>query len=184
MNYLSFWNRDILLRSHSILLQSGQLTCQKPTAVWALLKLWFSFSTCHFLRTVCNKGDRLLGRRTLKGNNEKKGNLYWKKEGKKGKEIHQRVVIWRWRKHKSWQWSITLIWAAADTVLRADALSAADKGNSDKEKLVWEMWPSEDFFLSACGLPRVISVISCVVTVWIVLINTKPHNLNTEKTFT
>lgn len=78
----------------------------------------------------------------------KKKETFTGKKGEKSKEIHQHVVIWRWRKHKSWQWSITLIWAAADTVLQADALSAADKGNSDKAKLVWEMWASEDFFVS------------------------------------
>lgn len=57
----------------------------KPTAVQVLLKLWFSFSSCHFLRSVCNKGDRLLGRRTEKWSNEK-GETFTGKEEKKRKK--------------------------------------------------------------------------------------------------
>ena len=59
----------------------------KPTAVQALLKLWFSFPSCHFLRTVCNKGDGLLGKRR-RGTNEKR-NLYSPGK-KKAQKLHTR----------------------------------------------------------------------------------------------
>lgn len=109
--YLS-GSRDIVFRSGCPARQSPQ----RSGLYWNFDSV---FQSCHFLKSVCNKGDGLLRRsRGREGGKYKK--VLLERGKKRGSEINQRLVIRRRRTHKSWQWSITLIWAAAERLLQAD----------------------------------------------------------------
>lgn len=104
--------------SRDIVFRSGRPARQSPQRSGLYWNFDSVFQSCHFLKSACNKGDGLLRRsRGREGGKYKKVLL---EREKRGSEINLRLVIRRGRTHKSWQWSITLIWAAAARLLQAD----------------------------------------------------------------
>lgn len=127
MNYLSFWNRYVL-QSLAVLFHFSYLTCQSPQQS----SLYWNFDSVSQVVTF----QRLWAI---------KETTYWREEQRKGlmknktytgrrksRETSHYSVIWGWRKHRSWQWSITLIWAAAARQSVSGRLTTASASEEDK----------------------------------------------------